>query len=117
VANTVQERVAQYAYPALYQQPGGNFVQGWDFRNLLGAMWLQMFFLLCSDRERWCKNPECNNIIAFEQPEQVNQGNERNDLSAGYAPNKKRVFCDRKCRNHYNYLEKVKPRRQAAGTR
>ena len=79
-------------------------------------MWLQMFWLLTADYKRRCRNWECNRIIAYEQPEQVSSGLERNDRSAGYATRSDRVFCDnkKKCANRYNYLTRTKPRRQAA---
>jgi hypothetical protein len=113
----VQDRVARCAYPQLYELADGRFVQGWDFANLLGAMWLQMFWLLTSDDQRRCRNWECNRIIAYEQPEQVNSGLRKNNRRAEYATRNDREFCSKKCNNRHNYLTKAKPQRQAANAR
>ena len=57
VAAIVQEKVASSVYPALYLKPGGGYVQGWAFQNLLGALWLQKFWLLSTDpdQQRKCR--------------------------------------------------------------
>ncbi len=115
MANTVQERVARYCYPALYQQPNGGFVEGYDFTNLLGAVWLQALWLLTSDDVRRCKNWECNGVIAFEQPEQVDQGLKKN-ARGRYRTRKDKQFCSEKCKNRYVYLTVTKPARQIART-
>ncbi len=110
----VQYQVALHCYPVLYPQKGGGFVQSLGFSSLLGAMWLQMSWLLCSDDARRCRNWECNRVVVFEQPEQVSQGLERNDRSAGYRTRNDKVFCSKRCSNRYNYLTRTKPQRQAA---
>ena len=104
VASVTQEKVAGNAYPALYGKVG-RFVQGWDFRNLLGAMWLQMFWLLtAAEAPHRCR--ECDKIIAYEQPYQP-QGTKKRGR-------KKEKFCDKVCSDSYVYRTKTKPRRQAA---
>jgi hypothetical protein len=94
VANTVQERVAQYAYPALYQQPTGNFVQKWDFDNLLGAMWLQMLWFLTSNDQQHCR--QCNRPIL--------------------RPRRTKMFCSDTCKERNYYLTVTKSWRQARRT-
>jgi|SRR5215208_1594542 len=116
VVRNVQDRVARYAYPQLYERPDGSFVQGWDFANLLGAMWLQMFWLLTADHKRRCDNWECNRIIAYEQPEQIASGLKRNDRSAGYSTRADKAFCSKKCANRHYYLTVTKFKRQAASS-
>lgn len=114
VATQTQHRVAGNAYPALYGEVG-RFVQGWDFVNLLGAMWLQMFWLLTvSDTPRRCKNWECDKIIAYEQPQQPTTFAGKNDRSRGYRTRGDKGFCSKKCSNRYNYLTRTKPRRRTA---
>ena len=114
VATETQQKVAGNAYPALYGKVG-RFISGWSFSNLLGAMWLQMFWLLtASETPRKCRNWECDKIIAYKQPVQPTQGMTKNDRSGGYSTRKDREFCDYKCRNRYNYFTRTKPRRQAA---
>ena len=112
VATETQHRIAGDAYPALYGKVG-KFVAGWSFTTLLGAMWLQMFWLLTATEEpQRCKN--CDKIIAYEQPDQSVRGTKKNDRSEGYRTRVDKKFCGKKCRNRYTYLTKTKPRRQAA---
>jgi hypothetical protein len=112
VASETQRKVAGNAYPALYGTVG-RFVSGWDFINLLGAMWLQMFWLLTSsEAPRRCKNWECDRVIAYEQPDQPTRGTEKNDRSGGYKTRIDRMFCSKGCGNRHYYLTRTKPRRQ-----
>ncbi|MBD0328030.1 MAG: hypothetical protein ICV68_16520 [Pyrinomonadaceae bacterium] len=104
VATETQKRVAGRVYPALYGVVG-KFTSGWTFTNLLGAMWLQMFWLLtASETPRRCK--QCDNIIAYEQPDQPTQG-------AKKRGRKKERFCSKQCSDRYTYLTKTRPRRRA----
>jgi hypothetical protein len=113
VASETQRKVAGNAYPALYGDVG-RFVPGWDFMNLLGAMWLQMFWLLtASEAPRRCKNWECDKIIAYEQPDQPTRGTKKNDRSGGYITRIDKAFCSKRCSNRYNYLTRTKPQRQS----
>jgi hypothetical protein len=113
VASETQLKVAGNAYPALYGEVG-NFIQGWDFMNLLGAIWLQMFWLLtASETPRRCRNWECDRIILYEQPEQPMRLMPKNDRSGGYRTRVDKDFCSKKCSNRYNYLTRTKPRRQS----
>ncbi|MCA1729986.1 MAG: hypothetical protein LC751_11450 [Actinobacteria bacterium] len=65
VGYIVQETIAVHCYPALYQV-GDKISQGWGFHTLLGAMYLQMAWLLASTEQVRCK--WCGDIISFEQP-------------------------------------------------
>jgi hypothetical protein len=113
VASETQLKVAGNAYPALYGEVG-SFIQGWDFMNLLGAIWLQMFWLLtASETPRRCRNWECDRIILYEQPEQPMRLVSKNDRSGGYRTRVDKGFCSKKCSNRYNYLTRTKPRRQS----
>jgi hypothetical protein len=114
VADKTQRKVAGNVYPVLYGEVG-KLVRGWSFTNLLGAMWLQMFWLLTAAEEpQRCKN--CDKIITYEQPDQPMQGTKPNNRSGGYRTRKDKMFCNKKCRNRYTYLTTTKPRRQAART-
>jgi hypothetical protein len=102
VAIETQGKIAGNAFPALYGEVG-KFVAGWSFTNLLGAMWLQMFWLLtASEAPRRCR--QCDRIIAYQQPEQP-QGKKKQGR-------KKEKFCSKECSDRYVYLTKTKPRRQ-----
>jgi hypothetical protein len=112
VASKTQRKVAGNAYPALYGEVG-RFAAGWSFTNLLGAMWLQMFWLLtATEMPRRCR--QCHKIIAYEQPEQPMRGTKPNDRSGGYRTRRDKTFCDKRCRDRYQYRTKTKPRRLAA---
>ncbi|HLL98722.1 MAG TPA: hypothetical protein VK276_06555 [Rubrobacteraceae bacterium] len=114
VASETQGKIAGNAYPALYGEVG-KFLQGWAFTNLMGAMWLQMFWLLtATEAPRRCRNWECDKIIAYEQPDQPVEGTIRNNRSGGYRTRIDKRFCDKTCRDRYHYLTKTKPRRRAA---
>jgi len=107
VATETQGRIAGNAYPALYGEVG-KFVSGWSFTNLLGAMWLQMFWLLtANETPQRCEN--CDKIITYEQPDQP-QGTKKRGR-------KKEKFCNKTCRDQYHYLTVTKPRRKAAKAR
>jgi hypothetical protein len=111
VAHETQRRIAGNGYPALYGEVG-RFKAGWSFTNLLGAMWLQLFWLLtAADTPRRCR--QCDRIIAYEQPDQPMQGTIKNDRSGGYRTRKDKGFCDKKCRDHYHYVTVTQPRRRA----
>jgi hypothetical protein len=70
-------------------------------RNLLGALYLQFYWLITSaDELSRCK--QCNRIISYALPV---EGNEKR------KPRKDKVFCDDRCRQNYHYQNRVKPAR------
>jgi hypothetical protein len=96
-ANSVQFRVARHCYPQLYGRLSRTWVEGYGFANLLGAMWLQMFWLLVTDDVRRCR--ACNRMIAYEQPEKPlaqNRGERKR-----YKTRIDKRFCDGTCRQRY----------------
>jgi hypothetical protein len=105
VASTVRRTVAQDCYPELYQE-GDTFRNGYGFKSLLGAMYLQMMWLMTATGEiRRCQGPGCNKIITFEQPEQliVDSGLKKN-VRGNYRTRKDKRFCSDNCRVK-NYLQ------------
>jgi hypothetical protein len=81
VDDAVNRKIERYCYPTTQGTPG-SYEQGWGFRSLLGAMWLQMMFLMHADRRCWwCGTP----------------------LDPGRHSHAK--FCDNngKCRANWNY--------------
>jgi hypothetical protein len=116
VSGIIQERHHFY-HQAPYELPDGRSGIGSAFINLLGAMWLQMLWLLGTrDEPRRCKLAqfgECDRIITLAPPEQIAaQSSKRNDRSAGYRTRSDKIFCSKTHNNRYNYLTRVKPRRQ-----
>lgn len=109
VATQTQQRLAGNVYPALYGEVG-RFVRGWDFTNLLGAMWLQMYWLLTAqETPRRCK--ECDRVIAYEQPDYGVRGTRRDRRFCEVDENGKRDGC----KNRYNYRTRTKHRRRQQG--
>lgn len=80
VEHTVQRKIELQCYPTLHEE-NGVYKQGWGFKSLLGAMWLQMMWLMLSKPRHclWCKNA----------------------LPAKARSDKK--FCDADCRWNWNY--------------
>lgn len=101
-------------YPVINYSPNKErFVQGWGFRTLFAAMYLQMMWLLIAtgDQVRWCARPECGKVITFEHPEQLaDPGIRRNDRSKGYRTRRDKEFCSDNCRAsyYYHYVKKAK---------
>lgn len=101
-------------YPILNYFPREErFAQGWGFRTVTAAMYLQMMWLLTATGEevRWCKRPECDKVITFKQPEQlVGDGLKKNDRGKGYKTRRDKEFCDPNCKGqyHYYYVKKRK---------
>jgi hypothetical protein len=58
VGDAVNRKVENYCYPIMQGDAPGSYKLGWGFRSLLGAIWLQMMFLMHKDRRcRWCDKP------------------------------------------------------------
>lgn len=71
VGSRVQEKLSTECFPQLYLSYGDAFEPSCGFRSLLGAMYLQMYWLMTAKGEgRRCKGPGCHKFITFEQPEQ-----------------------------------------------
>ena len=97
-AAITQTYVSEYCRPMMYRRGDGEFERGWGFDNLLGAMWLQMYWMLtAADDELRCLNPRCPD------PDFV--------LSQGEAQGvgRPRKYCSETCKNQ------VAQRRRRAG--
>ncbi len=102
----VEGTVNDFCYPMLHWGQGSNehdpsqVVDVWGFENLLGAMYLQMYWLMGSGvnttRCEWC-----GRLISLESPYP----------GAKQRPSHKR-FCDKYCRQKWNYHNRVKLRRK-----
>jgi len=101
VGDIVGNHVRNECYPELYREirkgteQTMRFSQGWEFHSLLGAMYLQMMWLITKGISvRSCKGPGCRNFIAYDSS--------RED----------KVFCGKNCKEKWRYHHVVKPRRQ-----
>lgn len=116
IGSLVQMRLNEYCYPhlAVYTYGGvatGKFSLVWGFRNLIGAIWLHMAWLLEAEgaRVRRCKLPGCLRIVHFEPSEPVvNPDPRRTNVRGKYKTRSDRVFCKgRGCKQKYHYRKKA----------
>jgi hypothetical protein len=57
VEDAVNMKIGNHCFPIVHGAPG-SYKRDWGFRSLLGAMWLQMLFLMREDRRCWwCGKP------------------------------------------------------------
>ena len=112
----VQDVLEAFAYPylafdygnpleRLHGTPGPELVAGsWRPRNLLGAMYLQMYqVMISSGTLSHCKY--CNRIISYAPPIPGSAESRK--------PRKDKEFCDSRCRQNYHYHNRIKPTRKA----
>jgi len=102
-----------FAYPvispmgSLHQRPlltVNRLKASWSVRNLLGAMYLQFFWLVTSAGElARCKY--CGRIISYAPPVPVGE------VHKVRKPRKDKEFCDSRCRQNYHYHNRIKPHR------
>jgi hypothetical protein len=110
-------RVRDYCFPALFRESGRySYTQGFGSTNLLGAIWMGMFWTLWDPQTRTCRNPECNRIIPY-TPTPERHGTKKNDRREGYATRKDKVYCGGRCEKRHYYLRCTKPAREAARAR
>jgi hypothetical protein len=58
VGDAVNRKIENHCYPIIRGGAPGSYGPGWAFKSLLGAMWLQMTFLMHEDRRCWwCGKP------------------------------------------------------------
>jgi hypothetical protein len=102
-------------FPTLYPSTGERqFVLGWDFYSLLGAMYLQLAWLMSAKGEevRWCKMPGCSAVIDFEQPKPPKDPGRKKNVRGKYKTRADKKFCSDKCKGKYHYHYREKPKRQ-----
>jgi hypothetical protein len=123
VTRTVNRRVKKWCYPHLYRVVNTEvdrtvgFEQGWGFRSLLGAMYLQMMWLMTEggDSPR-CKGPKCSRIIRIGEykPEDLKLVEQFEQKGGSrpprYKTRKDKEFCSRNCKEKYRYHNVIKLR-------
>jgi hypothetical protein len=120
VGDQVDRQLKSECYPRLYRgilrKTGetSGFAQGWGFRSLLGAMYLQMAWLMSEGTNApRCKGPGCYKIIRIGELEQpwVDPGLSKG-ARAPYRTRRDKEFCSRNCKEKWRYHYIIKPRRQ-----
>jgi hypothetical protein len=101
VEETVQRKLEQRCYPILVGDPG-SYQQGWTFDSLLGAMWLQMMWLMLGTSRR-CDF--CKKIIELEDSGQSGTYLPATASGGKRKPPSHQRFCRNsgKCRSKWNY--------------
>lgn len=80
-------------------------VASWKSRNLLGAMYLQFYWLITSAAEKsLCRY--CGRLIFDTPPLPQGGGRQR-------KPRSDKQYCNKQCRENHNYHTRIKPKRQA----
>ena len=110
VGHAVQEVISEDCYPLLHQE-GFEFSQGWGFHTLLGAMYLQMAWLMTAKEEVRCK--WCDRVIAFEQPTISSKDVGQKGYRKPYKTRADKEFCDRRCKDRWHYQNVTKPKRES----
>jgi hypothetical protein len=103
-AQEVQDMVSGLCIPGLSVEDGSRHPSGvtatWNFKNLLGAMYLQMYWLMGAGGEvTRCRY--CGRIISLTSP-----------LPGARKTRQDKKFCDDACRQRHHYHTKTKPGRQ-----
>jgi hypothetical protein len=114
----IQTRLHEHCYPQfnIYTRggyPTGRYTLSWGFHSLLGAIWIQMAWLLeYQDSVRFCRLHDCRRVITFEPGKSADElgtikddeGNFKREARGEYKTRSDRVFCrDRACKQKYNY--------------
>jgi len=99
VGSHVQWKLTTECYLQLVGAHDFAFEAAYGFRSLLGAMYLQGYWLMTAKGgERRCKGPGCLRVITFDQPEQPSDPWKKNDRSRGYRTRVDKVFCSSACK-------------------
>lgn len=100
----VEDMVSNYCSPALSVAEGSRDPSGvtanWRFKSPLGAMYLQMYWLMAAGGNvTRCKY--CGRIISLASP-----------APSARKTRQDKKFCDDACRQRHHYHTKTKPKRQ-----
>jgi hypothetical protein len=85
-ADITQAYVSEYCRPMMYRRDG-RFERGFAFDNLLGALWLQMYWMLTATDEVRCHNDRCPN------PDFVLPSRDKHDVG------RPKMYCSTSCKN------------------
>ena len=105
----MQNKLTTECFPQLIGAYDPTFEAAYGFCSLLGAMYLQMYWLMTAKGGvRRCKGPGCPRVITFAQPEQPRDPWKRNDRSLGYRTRRDKVFCSPACKQRdYDHRKRV----------
>jgi hypothetical protein len=100
-----------------YEQRTIGFQQGWEFRSLLGAMYLQMMLYMIGGGEGpRCKRPDCYRTVTFSPPQPAGDPGLKKGVRGKYRTRKDKEFCSKACAqwwsDNYGDSKKAKQKRK-----
>ena len=109
VRNAALSRVRGDIYPCTYETDARGFEPGTRFESLLGAMWLQMMWLLTSGNNvRRCSF--CGKVITFETPKQPENSGTGKPASRKYKTRVDKEYCKHQCVANASYHRRKRAR-------
>lgn len=110
----VTRMVRTYAYPQLHVPAEltdlshlSRVRQGWGFDNLLGAMYLQMYWLIAAGEKNIAHCKYCGKVISLKT-----RTPDPNNPSKTRKPRQDKQFCDNRCQQRHYYHTREKVRRK-----
>ncbi|MGH3145354.1 MAG: hypothetical protein ACRDTR_06080 [Rubrobacter sp.] len=103
--------VHTFAYPKLTLEPGpsvpSRLSSGYGFLTLLGAMYLQMYWLVAAGEKHVARCRYCGTLIRLtaRAPSSESEAKRR-------KPRQDKRYCNDACRQRHHYQTKTKPRRE-----
>jgi hypothetical protein len=107
VLESVQSRLYAESHSQLYRYSTGEVVGGLGFRSLLGAMWMQMSWILMADTAiTRCKLRDCRKVINFE-PGEPPPSDAPRGVRGKRKTHRNKKFCNHNCAANYSYRKKA----------
>ena len=107
VTREVVRMVDAFAYPKLTLQPGSSrpssLTSGYGFHNLLGAMYLKMYWLVAAGEKHIARCQYCRQRIIL-----IASASDREGKRKGRKPRRDKRFCNSNCRQHHHQNKKKK---------
>lgn len=111
VTSEVVRMVHTFAFPKLTLHPAGpttppGLSSGYGYLTLLGAMYLQMYWLVAAGEKHVAYCRQCGDLILLTARAPGPEGRPR-------KPRRDRRYCGDACRQRYHYRNATKPKREA----
>lgn len=110
VDEQVQSRLERHCFPQVYRRADGDVLLGYGFLSLLGAMWIQMGWLLAKSEKEIRRCLWCNKPILFEQGKPPANPGLKKNARGKPKTYKNKKFCSNggKCKGLYHYYYRIK---------
>ena len=100
VARIAERMLSGRCHPILHRK-NDSIVRGWGFGDLLGAMWLQMMWLVTTASGWRCQRSGCNKVATIMGAEFKELAYTQGELGyrpSRYATRKDRMYCSDTCK-------------------